>query len=71
MPVKNFGETDEYLVLVNNQVASNYDTYVRAGENAIMDSIPDGTHEVYLTTGAIWVSYEKSFKDATGYEMYH
>jgi len=68
LTVNNLGETDAYLVLVNNQVDSNYAMYVRAGENAIMDSIPDDTYEVYLTTGTVWVSYERRFKDAGSYE---
>jgi hypothetical protein len=68
LTVKNQGETDIYLILVGIDTDTRYEMYVRAGESATMESIPDGSYEVYLTSGTIWVSYEKRFKDAVSYK---
>jgi formylglycine-generating enzyme required for sulfatase activity len=69
LTVKNQGEYDTYLVLVDtSQIDPNYPMYVRAGESVIMKWIPDGVYEVYLTSGTTWVPYEGRFKDAVSYE---
>jgi len=68
LTVKNQGETDAYLVLVGIDAEERYEMYVRAGEQETMEDILDGAYEVYITSGTIWVSYEKRFKDAVSYE---
>ncbi|MGB2962514.1 MAG: formylglycine-generating enzyme family protein [Anaerolineales bacterium] len=68
LTVKNQGESDAYLVLVDIDNEESYEIYVRAGEQVIMEDILDGTYEVYTTSGTTWVSYDKRFKDAVSYE---
>jgi hypothetical protein len=77
LKVTNQGERDGVIILerIDPAPGSNeevedylYWMYIRVGENATMDFIPDGSYQVYLTTGLTWIPYEKCFRDEPSYE---
>jgi formylglycine-generating enzyme required for sulfatase activity len=68
LTVKNQEETDAYIVLLGSEADVKYMMYVRAGEQATMEWIPDGSYEFYVTNGTTWVPYEERFRDAVSYE---
>jgi len=42
--------------------------YIREGEEATKEYIPDGSYEVFITTGSTWVPYERRFQESASYE---
>jgi formylglycine-generating enzyme required for sulfatase activity len=77
LTVKNQEETDAYIVLYRSESERDPDEkdymyeywmYIRAGEQATMENIPDGTYELYVTNGTTWVAHEGRFRDAVSYE---
>ncbi|MGB2962516.1 MAG: SUMF1/EgtB/PvdO family nonheme iron enzyme [Anaerolineales bacterium] len=77
LTISNQGNMDAMVVLSRVEPErdpdlddSFYDSwiYIRSGEQATIEYLPDGQYEVFITTGTTWVPYEKRFQQAASYE---